>query len=212
MSSNTCTSIFHCLTNVVQLVFLLLSHMQGCELRTTLSRRGRTKMSKHDITLQSCRPGILIRAFRRPMQDLSCNESSTAPHMRNSVLSSVSALHRDRNSVFSVFPVPCGISEIRISDSSSVSQCYRDTEFIPCSGLAGSGLECSGSVGTIDISGASGRQSFGFLCLPCLLPSTSQSLASDYFGKLLYGLWKSCVARQTYHNNCLRALSPQVEA
>ena len=37
------------------------------------------------------------------------------------------------------------ISKIRIPDSSSVSQCYCDTEFIPCSGLAGSGIECSGS-------------------------------------------------------------------
>ena len=44
-----------------------------------------------------------------------------------------------------LFPVKRGISQIRIPDSSSVSQCYRDTEFIPCSGLAGSGIECSGS-------------------------------------------------------------------
>ena len=48
-----------------------------------------------------------------------------------------------------LFPLKRGVSEIRIPDSSSVSQCYRDTEFIPCSGLAGSGIGCSGSRCTI---------------------------------------------------------------
>ena len=68
-----------------------------------------------------------------------------ARRMRNSVLSSVLALHADRNPYLAFFPLKRGISEIRIPDSSSVSQCDRDTEFISCSGLAGSGIVCSGS-------------------------------------------------------------------
>ena len=80
----------------------------------------------------------------------------------NSVLSSVSALHRNGNSVFGAFPCNRGIvSEVRIPDSSSVSQCYRDMELIPCSGLAGSGLECLGSRRRCPSEGVSGWASCG---------------------------------------------------
>ena len=65
--------------------------------------------------------------------------------MRNSVSSSVSALYRDRNSVLGAFPFKTWDFWIWIPDSSSVSQCDPDTEFIPCSGLAGSGNGCSES-------------------------------------------------------------------
>ena len=75
-------------------------------------------MFKRDINLHICHPSILVLTFTRPIWNLSCSQRWTqsdsklqfpvpyrdAPRMRNSVLSSVSALYRDRNSVFGAFP------------------------------------------------------------------------------------------------------------
>ena len=122
MSSKAFDSTCHCLTNFVQLVFLLLSHQQDFRLKTVRMRPFRNvdeqEMFKHDINLHTCRPAILVRTFTRPIWNLSCSQRWTqsdsklqfpvpyrdAPRMRNSVLSSVSAFYRDRNSVFGAFP------------------------------------------------------------------------------------------------------------
>ena len=151
-------------------------------------------------------PAIFIRTFRRLIRNSSCSQSWTecdlmlcvavqycdAQRTRNSFLSSVSALHRDRNSVFCASPAKRRISEIRISDWISVLQCNRDAEFAPCSRL--SGLACSGS-------GRAIVHQWGYLGVFSLsLGHWLQKLPLfDHFGKSYFfsdwwdWLWRSCV-------------------
>ena len=103
-------------------------------------------------------------------------------------------------------------------DSSSVSQCYRDTESFRVLGwLCPDLIECSGSGGCRCPSmGVFGRVSCGVLWSPSHWPSASNPPPHTTLAKsCLIGrrwLWRSCIAGHTYHDSRLRALSLQAKA
>ena len=95
----------------------------------------------------------------------------------------------------------------RTPDSSSISQCDCDAEFIPR--LRKRGRHCP-SVGV------SGRRRVECLWSPCLSAISFQTTAQNTLAKSCfywrYWLWRSCVAGRAYHVNHLQTLSSKTEA
>ena len=136
------------------------------------------EMFKRDINLHICRPAILVRTFTRPIWNLSCSQRWTqsdsklqfpvpyrdAPRMRNSVLSSVSALYRDRGSVFGAFP--CKTWDFQNPDS-GFDIPYRNAIAIRNSfrvpGWPGPELNVQQAGAPLSIRGVSGRVFCGVL-------------------------------------------------
>ena len=186
---------------------------------------------KHDINLHVCRPAILVRTLTRPIWNLSCSQRWTqsdsklqfpvsyrdAPRMRNSVLSSVSALYRDRNSAFGAFP--CKTWDFQNPDSGfefriamlprygihSVFRVGRVRNWM----FRKRARSCpsEGCLGGCFV-GFCGHLVFG----PSALHSLPQNIVAKFCLFWWFSLWRSCVAEHTHHGSRFWGLSPQVEA